>query len=77
MDVTATPARLFSEARHVLVRDGRKCMCLANSGASHHKTSARRDFCEYRALTSRLWVKGIGTHAVGASSVRIIVKADD
>ena len=58
-------------------RDGETWMWLADSGASYHMTSVRRDFCEYRALTDRLWVKGISAHAVGVGSVRIIVKADD
>jgi hypothetical protein len=40
-------------------------------------TSVRRDFCEYRTLTDRLWVKGISARAVDVGSVRIIVKADD
>jgi hypothetical protein len=58
-------------------RDGETWMWLADSGASHHMTSVRRDLCEYRALTDGLWVKGISAHAVGVGSVRIIVKADD
>jgi hypothetical protein len=58
-------------------RDGEPWMWLADSGASHHMTSARRDFCEYRAPTDRLWVKGISARAVGVGSVRILVKADD
>jgi hypothetical protein len=58
-------------------RDGETRMWLADSGASHHMTSVRRDFCEYRALTDWLWVKGISARAVGVGSVRIIVKADD
>jgi hypothetical protein len=40
-------------------------------------TSVRLDFCEYRALTDRLWVKGISARTIGVGSVRIIVKADD
>jgi hypothetical protein len=40
-------------------------------------TNVRRDFCEYRALSDRLWVKGISARVVGVGSVRIIVKADD
>jgi hypothetical protein len=52
-------------------------MWLADSGASHHMTSVRRDFCEYRPLTGRLWVKGISARAVGVGSARIIVRADD
>jgi hypothetical protein len=56
---------------------GEMWMWLADNGASHHMTSVRRDFCEYRALTDRLWVKGISARAVGVVSVRIIVKADD
>jgi hypothetical protein len=44
-DVTATPARPFSEARHMFVCDGETRMWLADSGASHHMTSVRRDFC--------------------------------
>jgi hypothetical protein len=58
-------------------RDGETWMWLAESGASHHMTNVRRDFCEYRALTDRLWVKGINARVVGVGSVRIIVKADD
>jgi hypothetical protein len=54
MDVTATPARPLSEARHMFERDGKTWTWLADSGASHHMTSVRRDFCEYRALTDRL-----------------------
>jgi hypothetical protein len=57
-------------------RDWETWMWLADSGASHHMTSVRRDFCEYRALTDRLWMKGISARAVGVGSVRIIVKAD-
>jgi hypothetical protein len=76
MDVTATPPRPFPEARRVFVRDGETWMWLADSGASHHMTSVRRYFCEYRALTNRLWVNGVRAHAVGVGSVRIIVKAD-
>jgi hypothetical protein len=57
--------------------DGETCMWLAYSGDSHHMTSVRRGFCEYRALTDRFWVKGISARAVGVGSVRIIVKADD
>jgi hypothetical protein len=77
MDVTATPARPFFEARHMFERDGETWMWLADSGASHHKTRVRRDSCEYRALTNRLWVKCISARAVGVGSVHIIVKADD
>jgi hypothetical protein len=51
-------------------------MWLADSGANHHMTSVRRDLCEYRALTDRLWVKGITARIVGVGSVRIIVKGD-
>jgi hypothetical protein len=40
-------------------------------------TSVRRDFCEYRALTDRQWVKGISARVVGVGSVRIIVKVDN
>jgi uncharacterized protein YeeX (DUF496 family) len=77
MDVTVTHTRPFSEARHMFERDGETWMWLADSGASHHMTSMRRDFCEYRALTDRLWVKGMSACAVGVCAVRIIVKADD
>jgi hypothetical protein len=77
MDVTATPARPCSEARHIFERDGETWMLLADSGASHHMTSVRRDFCEYRALTDRLWVKGISARAIGVGSIRIIGKAGD
>jgi hypothetical protein len=52
-------------------------MWLADSGAIHHMTSVRRDFCEYRALTDRLWVKDVSARAVGLGSVRIILKGDD
>jgi hypothetical protein len=48
-------------------------MWLADSGASHHMTSVRRDFCVYRALTDRLRVKGVNARAVGVGSVRIVV----
>jgi hypothetical protein len=59
-------------------RDGETWMWLDDSGAIHHiTTSVRRDFCEYRALTDRLWVKGISDRDVGVGSVRVIVKADD
>jgi hypothetical protein len=61
----------------MFVRDGETWMWLAESGASHHLTSVRRDFCEYPALTDRLWVKAIRARAVGVGFVRIIVKADD
>jgi hypothetical protein len=54
-------------------RNGKTWMWLADSGINHHMTSVRRDFCEYRALTYRLWVKGISARAVGVGSVRIIV----
>jgi hypothetical protein len=47
MDVMATPARPFSEARHMFVRDGETWMWLADSGVIHHMTSVRRDFNEY------------------------------
>jgi hypothetical protein len=53
-DVTTTHARPFSEARQMFERDGETWIWLADSGASHHMTSVRRDFCEYRALTERL-----------------------
>jgi hypothetical protein len=52
-------------------------MWLADSGASHHMTSVRRDFCEYRALTDRLWVKSISARVDSVGSARIIVKAED
>jgi hypothetical protein len=58
-------------------RDGETWMWLTDSGASHHMTSVRRDFCEYRALIDRLWVKGISARAVGVGSVRINLKAND
>jgi hypothetical protein len=61
----------------MFVRDGEMCMRLADSGASQHMTSVPRDFCEYRALTDRLWVKGISARVVCVISVRIIMKADD
>jgi hypothetical protein len=77
MDVTATPARPFSEARHMFERDGETWMCLTDSGASRHIISVRRDFSEHRTLMDRLWVKGISARAVGVGSVRIIVQADD
>jgi hypothetical protein len=57
--------------------DGETWVWLADSGASHHMTSVRHEFCEYRALNDRLWVKGISARAVGVGSVRIIVKVDD
>jgi hypothetical protein len=47
MDVMATPARPFSEARHMFERDGETWMWLADSGASHHMTSVCRDFCGF------------------------------
>jgi hypothetical protein len=68
MDVTFTPARLFSDIQHICERDGETWMWLAGSGASHHMTSVRRDFCEYRALTYRLLVKGINARTVGVGS---------
>jgi hypothetical protein len=58
-------------------RDGETWMWLADSGASYHMTSVRRDFYEYRALTYLLRVKGISARDVGVGSVRIIVNADD
>jgi hypothetical protein len=58
-------------------RDGETWMWLADSGASRHMTSVCRDFCEYRVLTDRLWVKGTSARVVGVGHVRIIVKADD
>jgi hypothetical protein len=58
----------------MLERDGETWMWLADSGASHHMTSVRRNFCEYPAPPDRLWVKGISARAVGVGSVRIIVK---
>jgi hypothetical protein len=60
----------------MFVRDGETWMWLANSGASRHVTSVRRDFCEYRALIDRLWVNGIIARVVGVGSVCFIVKAD-
>jgi hypothetical protein len=36
MDVTATPARLFSKAWHMFVRDGETWMRLADSVANQH-----------------------------------------
>jgi hypothetical protein len=54
MGVTATPARPFSETRHIFVRDGEAWMWLADSGANHHMTSVSRDFSEYRAKFDRL-----------------------
>jgi hypothetical protein len=61
----------------MVVRDEETWTWLAGSGAIHHMTYVRHDFCEYRALTDRLWVKGISARAVGVGSVRIIVKAGD
>jgi hypothetical protein len=58
-------------------RDGETWMWLADSGASHHMTSVRRDFYEYRALTYLLRVTGISARNVGVGSVRVIVNADD
>jgi hypothetical protein len=58
-------------------RNGETWMWLADSGASHHMTSVRRDSCEYRVRIDRLWVKGISARVVGVGSIRIIVKADD
>jgi hypothetical protein len=54
MDVTATHARPFSEARTILMRDGETWMWLADSGANRHMTSMRGDFFEYGQLTDRL-----------------------
>jgi hypothetical protein len=48
---------------------------MADSGASHHITSVRRELCEYRALTDRMWVKGISARVVCVGSVRITAKA--
>jgi hypothetical protein len=59
MDETAPPANPLSESQHMFERDGETWMWLADNGARHHMTNVRRDFCEYRALTDRLWVKGI------------------
>jgi hypothetical protein len=61
----------------MFVRNGEMWMRLADNGASQHMTSVPRDFCEYRALTDRMWAKGIKARAVCVSSVRIIMKADD
>jgi hypothetical protein len=40
-------------------------MWLADSGADHEKTSVRRNFSAYTALTDREWVKGINARIVG------------
>jgi hypothetical protein len=40
-------------------------------------SSVRREFCEYRALTNRLWTKGISARAAGVGLDRIILKAED
>jgi hypothetical protein len=77
MNETATHANPFSESRHMFERDGETWMWLADNGARHHMTNVRRDFCEYRALTDRLWVKGVTARNVGVASAHIIVKADD
>jgi hypothetical protein len=58
-------------------RDGETWMWLADISESHHMTSVRCDFCEYRALTDGQWVKGISARGVGVGSIRITVKADD
>jgi hypothetical protein len=52
----------------MFVRDGETWMCLADSGANHHMTSVRHYFCEYRALTDRLWVRGISARLAWARS---------
>jgi hypothetical protein len=49
---------------------------MADNGAIHHMSSARRDFCEYRALTYMVGEKSINARAVGVGSVRIIVNVD-
>jgi hypothetical protein len=77
MDVTATPARPFSEAAAMLISDCETLMWLADSGAIHHMTNKRGDFLEYRQLTDRMWVKGISVRVVGVGSVRIIVKTEN
>jgi hypothetical protein len=40
-------------------------------------TSKRDGFVNYRALTDRLWVKGISAFAVGVGTIRIIVTVPD
>ena len=77
VDITASPARSFSEARAMVMNEGETWMWLADSGASHHMTSKRDDFVNYRALSDRLWVKGISAFAVGVGTVRITVPAAD
>jgi hypothetical protein len=59
----------------MFVRNGETWMWLADSGANHHMTSVRRDFCEYRVPA--LGMKGTIARAVDVGSVRIVVKADD
>jgi hypothetical protein len=55
MDVTATNARSFTEARALFMSDGDTLMWLADSGANYHMTSMRGDFLEDLELTDPLW----------------------
>jgi hypothetical protein len=61
----------------MVMNEGETWMWLADSGASHHMTSNRDDFVNYRALSDRLWVKGISAFTVGVGAVRIYVPAAD
>jgi hypothetical protein len=56
----------------VMNGDGDTWMWLADSGANHHMTSQRADFCDYRPLHDWLWVQGISTTVVGIGSDRIL-----
>jgi hypothetical protein len=75
MDVTADPAKPFSEAKTLFMSDGKTWKWLTDSGASHHMTSMRGEVPECQELTDRFWVKGISARGVGVGSVRVIVKA--
>ena len=51
-------------------------MWLVDSGASHHMTSVREDFVEFRPIPQQ-WVKGISASATGMGSVRLTMRAED
>ena len=51
-------------------------MWLVDSGASHHMTSVREDFVEFRPIPQQ-WVKGISAYATGMGSVRLTMRAED
>jgi hypothetical protein len=70
VDITANLARSFSEARTTLVNRGATWIWLADSGTNHHMTTKRDDFVNYRALSHRLWVKGVIVFAMGVGTIR-------